>query len=111
MWKRRWPKVGAACTPSRASRSENWWDKNSPALSLWILLTTRVGVSRPALRRAAKPARDFRMYVGASHSIYTRLVIRRVTRENQVTREGGAYPNIPYSYNVYSQRYILNFTC
>eukprot|EP00965_Chrysotila_dentata_P237696 6202065-Pleurochrysis_carterae.AAC.1 len=39
-----------ACTPSRASRSANWWDRNSPALSLWIVPTTRVGVSRPALR-------------------------------------------------------------
>eukprot|EP00965_Chrysotila_dentata_P031546 1051795-Pleurochrysis_carterae.AAC.3 len=39
---------------------------NSPALSLWIVPTIRVGVSRPAFRRAAKPARNLRMCAGAS---------------------------------------------
>eukprot|EP00965_Chrysotila_dentata_P118503 3917773-Pleurochrysis_carterae.AAC.1 len=56
----------AACTPSSASSSVNCFERNSPALSLWSVSTTRVGVSRPSLRRAVKPARKRRMCLGAS---------------------------------------------
>eukprot|EP00965_Chrysotila_dentata_P059272 1967539-Pleurochrysis_carterae.AAC.1 len=55
-----------AWTPLPASSSVNCFDRNSPALSLWIVPTTRVGVSRPALRRAVKLARNCRMCAGAS---------------------------------------------
>eukprot|EP00965_Chrysotila_dentata_P085423 2817986-Pleurochrysis_carterae.AAC.4 len=34
-----------------ARAGDKWWH-NSPALSLWIVPTTRVGVSRPEFRRA-----------------------------------------------------------
>eukprot|EP00965_Chrysotila_dentata_P218192 6190450-Pleurochrysis_carterae.AAC.2 len=42
------------------------FERNSPALSLCNVPTTRVGVSRPLFRRAVKPARKLRMCLGAS---------------------------------------------
>eukprot|EP00965_Chrysotila_dentata_P256535 6212573-Pleurochrysis_carterae.AAC.1 len=52
--------------PLPANSSVNCFDRNSPALSLCIVPTTRVGVSSPALRSAVKLARNWRMCVGAS---------------------------------------------
>eukprot|EP00965_Chrysotila_dentata_P015220 503216-Pleurochrysis_carterae.AAC.1 len=46
-----------ACTPSLAKSSVNWRKRNSPALSLCRVPTTRVGVLRPSLRSAVNPAR------------------------------------------------------
>eukprot|EP00965_Chrysotila_dentata_P070008 2312332-Pleurochrysis_carterae.AAC.2 len=54
------------CTPSSARSSVNYLERNSPALSLCSVPTTRVGLSRPSLRRAVKPARNIRMCLGAS---------------------------------------------
>eukprot|EP00965_Chrysotila_dentata_P230126 6197588-Pleurochrysis_carterae.AAC.4 len=45
-------------TPLRANSSVKCRERNSPALSLCIVPTTRVGVSRPELRRAVKLARN-----------------------------------------------------
>eukprot|EP00965_Chrysotila_dentata_P055480 1840636-Pleurochrysis_carterae.AAC.1 len=56
----------AAWMPSSARNSVNCFERNLPALSLWSVPTIRVGVSRPLLSRAVKPARKRRMCVGAS---------------------------------------------
>eukprot|EP00965_Chrysotila_dentata_P228951 6196895-Pleurochrysis_carterae.AAC.1 len=50
-----------ACMPSSARNSVNCFERNSPALSLCNVPTTRVGVSRPSLSRAVNPARNRRM--------------------------------------------------
>eukprot|EP00965_Chrysotila_dentata_P172207 5682764-Pleurochrysis_carterae.AAC.1 len=55
-----------ACTPSSETSSVNCFERNSPALSLWSVPTTRVGVSRPSFKRAVNPARKLRMCLGAS---------------------------------------------
>eukprot|EP00965_Chrysotila_dentata_P149212 4927943-Pleurochrysis_carterae.AAC.1 len=55
-----------ACTPSSESSSVNCFERNSPALSLWSVPTTRVGVSRPSFKSAVNPARKLRICLGAS---------------------------------------------
>eukprot|EP00965_Chrysotila_dentata_P029582 983472-Pleurochrysis_carterae.AAC.1 len=46
-----------AWMPLSARNSVNCFERNSPALSLWSVPTTRVGVARPSLSRAVNPAK------------------------------------------------------
>eukprot|EP00965_Chrysotila_dentata_P033887 1128341-Pleurochrysis_carterae.AAC.1 len=75
-----------ACMPSSARNSVNCLERNSPALSLWSVPTTRVGVSRPSLSRAVNPARKCLMCDGASLLFRIKCTALTLVRSSTITR-------------------------
>eukprot|EP00965_Chrysotila_dentata_P080113 2643653-Pleurochrysis_carterae.AAC.1 len=57
---------------------------NSPALSLWIVPTTRIGVSRPALRSASVNRLETRVIVYDDERISAPAVDRWEERSSEV---------------------------
>eukprot|EP00965_Chrysotila_dentata_P108979 3600320-Pleurochrysis_carterae.AAC.2 len=72
--------------PSSARNSVNCLDRNSPALSLWSVPTTCVGVSRPSLSRAVNPARNRLMCDGASLLLRSRCTALNRVWSSTITR-------------------------
>eukprot|EP00965_Chrysotila_dentata_P139425 4610300-Pleurochrysis_carterae.AAC.2 len=72
--------------PSSAIKSVNCLERNSPALLLWSVLTTRVGVSRPSLSRAVKPARNRLMCDGASLLLRSKCTALNRVWSSTITR-------------------------